>query len=173
MKTINLFVLALFAFTVVFSQGNNVNELSANAAVNNKDNASIPTISLIRGEYLGISNLFSIQNEEHNPNKWSDSLAQSRIAEIFKMYYYSKPKDNAKSTLKVHPNASNGKVYIGLAADILDEVRLVDQNGKIVLSRRDIGKSFFTLDFNNLAKGNYYLQVSGNREFSTKQVVKL
>lgn len=128
---------------------------------------------LIRGEFLGSSYVAKSSVNNINSMHLNDSISKNRIAEIFKFYYYSVPRTNLKSTLKVHSNTQNGLIYLGLAGDLLDEYRLVDQTGNIILSQFGINKHYTTIDLSRLPSGTYFLQVMGNKEFSTKQIIKL
>ena len=164
-----------FVSLSMLSKSQNINDDNLFASLDNQiDQTTTSVVPLLKGEFLGTSLLNSVSLS--NQNFWNDSLTQNRIADIFKLYYHSnlsqKLKNNSSATLKVHSNANNQNVYLGLSGDILDEVTVVDGSGNIVFNNSGVNKSFTRIDFSTFPSGSYYLQVSGNKEFSTKKVVK-
>jgi hypothetical protein len=74
--------------------------------------------------------------------------------------------------ITMYPNPSNSTVKID-ANEIIQEVIIIDNLGKVVIARSNINEHFTTLDISSLEKGSYVAIIVTDRNNSTKKLVKL
>jgi hypothetical protein len=72
----------------------------------------------------------------------------------------------------LYPNPARDQLTI-LAKEKLQEIRLFDQSGKLVLTINDVKQNPIILDISTLASGNYVLRLSGSKEQILERVVKI
>lgn len=62
--------------------------------------------------------------------------------------------------LRVYPNPTGGKISIELHSETkISQIKIMDSNGKLVHLYSDINRNVFEIDFSDLAKGVYFLEM--------------
>ena len=77
---------------------------------------------------------------------------------------------SAQPAISLYPNPASGTVTIS-SAGIFRSIRIIDQTGEIVLRADDLSSSEYTLSVALLAKGIYYVQVTGSDDTAMKKLI--
>ncbi len=80
---------------------------------------------------------------------------------------------NETSNIKIYPNPANEYINIDLGKEYekVKAINIIDNNGKLILSKNNIDNSVLTLPTNHLTQGTYILRVIQNNTTQTFEVV--
>jgi subtilisin-like proprotein convertase family protein len=81
--------------------------------------------------------------------------------------------NEVENSISIYPNPTNNNISIDVGdVNIVDNIILLDVQGKIVYKNRNITHSKITIDLNNQSEGIYILKVQQTNKVNTYKVVK-
>ncbi len=66
---------------------------------------------------------------------------------------------NLDNVLSVYPNPANHQVFVALQNKVIDQIHVMDMNGRLVLNMTQVGQTSANVDLSSLNKGIYFVQV--------------
>ncbi len=136
------------------------------------ENEFRPVISLPAAGHSNFSKTYSINDNGANFDK-GDIYYRLKMIDIDGTYKHSQtvliksPKTNFITN--VYPTVSNGKIFIATGKDIsikVINVSVTNSMGQVVINKQ-IGFEDFSLNIENLSKGNYYLKIESFNKTKT------